>query len=169
MHQIPQWVYIVFTAVTAVGVLMQALVLLGMLVALKGALTRLDQVSKLAEQHLIPTLATGRKLLDDVAPQLKVAADNLLDVSRTLRHQSGEVSSTLDALRRKTEVQAERVDEMVTGTLNSIAHATAAVQRTVAAPVRKVEAVLNGLRAGFDVLRSKEPEAHASADGDHFV
>lgn len=169
MHQIPQWVYIVFTAVTALGVLMQALVLLGMLLALKGALSRLNEVSKLAELHVVPTLAAGRKLLDDVTPQLKVAAENVLEVSQTLRRQSAEVSGTVDALRRKTEVQAERVDEMVTGTLNSIAHATAVVQRVVAVPVRQVEAVLNGLRAGFDVLRSKEPEAHASADGDHFV
>jgi hypothetical protein len=32
-----------------------------------------------------------------------------------------------------------------------------------------LNAVLNGLRVGFDVLRSKEREAHAAADGDHFV
>ena len=50
MHQeIPQWVYIVFTAVTAAGVLMQALVLLGMLFALKSALRRVDEVTKKAE------------------------------------------------------------------------------------------------------------------------
>jgi hypothetical protein len=66
-------------------------------------------------------------------------------------------------------VQADRVDEMVTGTLNSVANATEAVQKAVSGPVRQVGAVLNGLRAGLDVLRNKGRDAHASPDGDHFV
>jgi len=73
-------------------------------------------------------------------------------------------------LLKKTEAQAERIDEMVTGTLNSIAHATATVQRTVAAPIRQASALFNGLRASFDVFRgSREPAAHSAADGDQFV
>jgi hypothetical protein len=79
------------------------------------------------------------------------------------------VAAAVDDLLKKAAVQADRVDEMVTGTLNSVAHATATMQKAVSGPVRQVGAVLNGLRAGFDVLRSKEREVHASADGDHFV
>lgn len=169
MHQIPQWIYITFTAVTAVGVLMQALVLLGMLLALKGALGRLDHVSKLAEEHVIPTLGAARHLLEDVSPKLKVAADNVVETTRMLRQQSVHVNETVDDLLKKTEAQAERVDEIMTGTLNSVVHATATLQRAVSAPVRQVGALLNGLRAGLDVLRSREPEVHAAADGDHFV
>ncbi|MGB6132204.1 MAG: hypothetical protein WCC14_19000 [Acidobacteriaceae bacterium] len=170
MHEIPQWVYILFTAVTAFGVLLQAAVLLGMLIALKGALGRLDQVSKLAEEHVIPTLQSARKLLEDVSPKLKTAAQNMMQVSETLRSQSGHVSVAVDDLLKKTEAQAERIDEMVTGTLNSIAHATATVQRTVAAPIRQASALFNGLRASFDVFRgSREPVAHSAADGDQFV
>jgi methyl-accepting chemotaxis protein len=153
-HDIPVWVYITFTAVTAVGVLMQALVLLGMLFALKGALGRVNEVS----------------------PKLKVAAQNALEVSQTLkevsqtvRTESTHVASAVDDLLKKASVQADRVDEMVTGTLNSVANATEAVQKAVSGPVRQVGAVLNGLRAGLDVLRNKGRDAHASPDGDHFV
>lgn len=177
------WIYITFTAVTAAGVLLQAIVLLLMFVALRGALGRLNQVSKLAEEHVIPAMASARKLIDDITPQVKTVAvnaaevsqhaaaisENAAAVSKTLREQTEEMSATVSDLRQKTEVQAERVDEMVTGTLDTLAHATAVVQRAVSGPVRQVGAVLNGLRAGFDVLRSREPEAHASADGDHFV
>jgi hypothetical protein len=168
-HEIPQWVYIVFTAVTAAGVLMQALVLLGMLFALKGALRRVDEVSKKAEENVLPLLATSRSLLEEVSPKLKVAAQNVLEVSQTLRVESKRAAGTVDDLLKKAMVQTDRVDEMVTATLNSVAHATATVQRAVSGPVRQVGAVLNGLRAGFDVLRNKEREAHAAADGDHFV
>lgn len=170
MHQIPQWVYILFTAVTAVGVLLQAFVLLGMLIALKGALGRLDQVSKLAEEHVIPTLQSARKLLEEVSPKLKTAAQNMMQVSETLRNQSGHVSEAVDDLLKKTEAQAERIDEMVTGTLNSIAHATAAVQRTVGAPIRQASAIFSGLRASFDVFRGgRERVTHSAVDGDQFI
>jgi hypothetical protein len=170
MHQeIPQWVYIVFTAVTAAGVLMQALVLLGMLFALKSALRRVDEVTKKAEEHLLPTLEATRRLLEEVSPKLKVAAQNVLEVSQTLRVESKRTAGAVDDLLKKATAQTERLDEMVTGTLNTIAHATATVHRAVVGPVRQVGAVLNGLRAGFDVLRNKEREEHAAADGDHFV
>jgi hypothetical protein len=175
-HDIPTWVYILFTAVTALGVMMQALVLLGMLFALKGALGRLNEVSKKAEENVLPLLATSRSLLEEISPKLKVAAQNALEVSQTAREvsltvktESQNVAAAVDDLLKKTAVQADRVDEMVTGTLNSVAHATATMQKAVSGPVRQVSAVLNGLRAGFDVLRSKEREVHASADGDHFV
>jgi hypothetical protein len=168
-HDIPAWVYIVFTAVTAAGVLMQALVLLGMLIALKKALRRMDEVSKVAEQHALPALESTRTLLEEISPKVKVTAQNLMEVSQTMCVESRNVAAALDDLLKKAAVQADRLDEMVTGTLNSVAQATVAVQRAVAAPVRQVGAVLNGLRAGFDVLRNKEREAHAAADGDHFV
>ena len=175
-HDIPTWVYILFTAVTALGVMLQALVLLLMFFALKGALGRLNEVSKKAEENVIPLLATSRSLLEEVSPKLKVAAQNALEVSQTAREvsltlktESQNVAAAVDDLLKKAAVQADRVDEMVTGTLNSVAHATATVQKAVSGPVRQVGAVLNGLRAGFDVLRSKEREVHASADGDHFV
>ena len=111
---------------------MQALVLLGMLLAVKGALRRLNEVTKKAEENALPLLATSRSLLEEVSPKLKVAAQNALEVSQTLkevsqtvRTESTHVASAVDDLLKKASVQADRVDEMVTGTLNSVANATA--------------------------------------------
>lgn len=169
MHDVPSWVYILFTAVTALGVMIQAMVLLGMLLAMKAAMGRLEQVSKMAEEHVVPMLASSKKTLEEVTPKLKMAAQNVLEASNALRFQSAHVNDTVDELLKKAESQAERVDEMLTGTLNSISHATAAMQRAVISPVRQMGAMFNGLRAGFDVFRRRERESHAAADGDHFV
>ncbi|HTW46698.1 MAG TPA: hypothetical protein VMD92_02050 [Acidobacteriaceae bacterium] len=189
-HQIPEWIFIAFIAITAIGVLLQAIAMLGILFALKGALKQVKEVSMTAELHVLPAVATAKRLLDEVSPKVKIAAENAVTLSQkaieisqrasvasehvaavteTLREQSVQVSETLGDLLKKTEVQAERVDEMVTGTLDSIAHATATWQRTFAGPLRQVTAVFNGLRAGFGVLRGREREVHVAADGDHFV
>jgi predicted component of type VI protein secretion system len=163
------WVYILFTALVAVAMLIQAGVLLGILIAMKTSLKRIEKIAAMAEEHAIPALTTAKNLLDSVSPQLKAAADNVAAASETLRTQADHVNDTLDVVLRRTEAQAERVDEMITGTLNTVADATAAVQRTVNGPVRQISALLNGIRAGLDVLRGRERQAHAAADGDHFV
>jgi hypothetical protein len=179
-HEIPTWIYVVISGVTAGAVLLQAVVLVGMLFALKGALGRLNEVTKKAEESVLPTVESARRLLEDVSPKLKVAAQNALEVSQTakevslrVRAESAKMAGALDDLLEKAAVQADRVDEMVTGTLNSVAHATATVQKAVSGPARQVSAVLSGLQAGFRTLRGKErasePEVHAGADNDHFV
>ena len=175
-HNIPEWLYIAFTAVTALGVILQAGALLGMLFALKGALKRVNEVTVKAEEIAVPAFESTRDLLKDVSPKLKVAAQNLLEVSQTakevsntVRAESTQMAVALNDVLARASVQVDRVDEMVTGTLSSVAHATSTLQRAVSGPARPVGALLSGLRAGFDVLRKKENGVHAAADGDHFV
>jgi hypothetical protein len=60
----------------------------------------------------------------------------------------------------RTHQQAARVDHIVSSTLNGIGHATAAVQEGIAAPIRHLSGVLDGLRAGFGSLRRKRPHAN---------
>jgi hypothetical protein len=189
-HQIPEWVYIAFIAATMVGVLLQAGAMLGILFAIRSAMKQAKEATMMAELHVLPAMASAKRLIDEVGPKVKVAAENTVTLSQKaieisqraseasqhvvvvtekLREQSAQVSETLGEILKKTEAQAERVDEMVTGTLDSIAHATATWQRAFSGPLRHVNGVLNGLRAGIDVLRGREREAHAAADGDHFV
>ena len=170
-QQIPEVVYIIFTAVTAAGVLLQAFVLLGIFLSVRKSMQKLHEFTERAEQQIEPILTTTRHLLEDVSPKLKVATDNLVDVSHTLRHQANHVSAVVDDIVDKTHAQAARVDDIVTGTLRTVVHASTVVQGAVAAPLRQAVGVFQGLRAGFDVLRrkDKEPVMYAAEDGDHFV
>jgi len=164
------------TSVTAVGVLLQAAFLGGMLFALKKALSRLDDVSKMAEEQIVPTMGMARKLLEEEGPKIKTAIKevaetcaNVKAITHKARTITAEAGTAVEDLLVKTETQAARVDEMLTGTLDSIAQATATLQRYVGTPSRQIGALMNGLRAGFDVLRSRGREAHVAADGEHFV
>lgn len=176
MHDLPPWLFGIFTAVSAFGVLLQALVLLSIFLALRRTLKRADELTRVAEEHIVPTMAMARKLLEEETPKIKVAIQNTVELTQSLRtvseaaeEKSAEVSAAVDDLLKMTEMQAARVDEMLTGTLDSIAQATATLQRYVGGPARRISGLMNGLRAGFDVLRNRDHEAHAAADGDHFV
>jgi methyl-accepting chemotaxis protein len=201
MVQVPEWAVVLFVVATLIGIILQAGVLLGLLLAARAAMKRVDQVTEMAQQHVVPLLVTARRMaeenspnvktiianvkettdnvtvaakkhveptfasvrriVDENSPNVKVIVGNVtetshkvVDIAQKLKDESSHIGETLDALLKKTEHQADRVDEMVTGTLNTISHATATLQRAVTVPVRQVGAMINGIRAGFGKLRN---------------
>lgn len=206
MVQVPEWAVVIFIVATLVGIILQAAVLLGMLMAARAAMKRVNQVTELAQEHAVPLLRTARRMLeensdnvktivgkvkdttttvadaaskhveptmatirrtvDENSPRVKIIIDNVAEMTETIKSESSHVGETLDALLRKTEHQADRVDEMVSGTLNSISHATATLQKAVVLPVRQVGAVVNGLRAGLGTLFRQNN--HNNHNHDHY-
>ncbi len=164
-----QLIYMIFTAVTALGVLLQAAVLLGIFLAVRKAATRVTDIAEESRTTLLPILATSRRVLEDVSPKIKVISDNLVQTTNMLRSQAAHVDDAVGDIVDKSRAQADRVDEMVSGTLNTIEHATEAIQHSISVPIRQIVGVLNGLRAGFDVLRKRQPADHVTEDSDLFV
>jgi hypothetical protein len=86
-----------------------------------------------------------------------------------LRSQAEHINKTVAHVADIAQAQAERVDVMATTVLDGVTHATAAVQHGIATPLKQVSGVLNGLRAGLDVLRKKDRPTHVEGDGGNFV
>ncbi|HEX3436233.1 MAG TPA: hypothetical protein VHT24_05640 [Pseudacidobacterium sp.] len=167
--QIPQVMFFIFTFVISVGVLIQAFVLLAMFLAVKKTAQETRELSSQLKQHLVPAISIARNLIEDVSPKVKVATSNLVQTTETLRSQAENINKTVKGVTGMAQAQAERVDEMATAVLNGVTEATAAVQHGIAAPLRQVAGVLNGLRAGYDVLRKKERPMHVEEGGGNFV
>jgi hypothetical protein len=66
----------------------------------------------------------------------------------------------------RAQAQAARVDGMVKGTLDQVTYAVHAVEAGIAAPVRQMSGILNGIRAGVEVLRKKTPSENLSQEED---
>jgi methyl-accepting chemotaxis protein len=155
MHNLPPIYYIIFTAVTALGVLLQAFVLLAIFFAVRKAAEKLHKVT----DEALPAIASTKSLLEDISPKLKVAVSNLTEVSHTLRHQANHLDETVETLLNKTNAQVKRVDAMVTGAFDAMDHASKVVEGVVAAPARRVSGVIQGLKAGVEVFLAKKPAA----------
>ena len=70
---------------------------------------------------------------------------------------------------RANDLLNDRNRASIAGTLNGVVHATASLQEGLAAPLRQIHGVLNGIRAGIDVLRQKGRSTHVAEDEDLFV
>lgn len=155
--QLPTIYYIIFSVATAAGVLLQAAVLLGMFITIRKALQKMQDTTDELKVHVVPAAAAARRLIEDVSPKLKIASSNLVEASHSLRHQANHINATVDDVLNRTSAHVAHVDEMVGAIFTSVNHASAALQHAVAAPYKQFSGIVAGVKAGFSVLRRKEP------------
>lgn len=161
--------YFIFIAATAVGVLIQAGVLLGLFLAFLKLYSKLETILTHVTDHALPLIASSKVVLEEISPKLKVISDNLIDVSETLKHESKNVKVSVDEVLEKTRAQTARVDEMVSGTLDGLSHASAAIQHGVEVPLRHLNGVVSGIRAGVETLLGGRRRPSPRAAEDDFV
>jgi hypothetical protein len=159
----------IFTAITSIGILIQAFVLIGVYFGARKAMVQVSKLVEDAREHVLPILVTSRGVAEDLSPKIKVMATNITEVTNSVRSQSAHINSAVHDVVDRSHKQAARVDEMVTGTLDGINAATASVKEGIAAPVRQVNGFFNGLRAALDVLLQRERAHHSKADSDLFI
>lgn len=123
----------------------------------------LDHYDKEIGPNLVPMVKSARSLVDSLAPKLKHVTENLVEVSDILRSETQHITVSVSDMVERTHQQAARVDNIVSTTLNGIGHATAAVQEGIAAPIRHLNGVLEGLRAGFGAFRRKRPHSNGAS------
>jgi methyl-accepting chemotaxis protein len=167
MHDELSGVLLALTIVIGVGVLTFIVVLAVLATALLRARKR---VRKMVEQyetsiapHIGPMVSSARALVEDLSPKLKHITQNVVEVSDILRGEAQHITVSVSDVVERTHQQAARVDHIVSSTLNGIGHATAAVQEGIAAPIRHLTGVLEGLRAGLGSLRRRRPHPNGSS------
>jgi hypothetical protein len=168
MDKSSQDLLVIFIAIAAISILLQA----GFTVAMAiGALKARKKIMALVDDvrlHAMPVIMSSREVLQDVTPKIKTITENLTATSTTLRAKAEQIGSVVGDVTSKAHVQATRVDGMVKSTLDHLTLAVQALEHGVAVPVRQVNGILNGLRAGVDVMRRKTPD-HREAEEDLFV
>lgn len=165
-------VFLVFTGVVTFAVVLQVIILLALLVAGKAAQRKaLEQVEQLRGE-MRPILSGVAQLMEsvhDITPRLRATVANVHIASERLRDQVDHIDSVVGDVTGKTHRQVSRIDNMVTDTLDAIAHGTRVVQDNVMAPLRQVGGWMSAIRAGMDILRpgDRRPRrSHSRSDED---
>lgn len=164
-----QTLLIVFIAVVAVSLLLQAISVVAISIGARKAQKKVMALTDDFRLHALPVIIASRETIHDLTPKLKIITDNLLATSHTLRAKTEQVGGLVGNVTDRAQAQATRVDGMVKGTLDHITLAVQAIENGIAVPVRQVNGILNGLRAGVDVMRKKDPADHLDPEDDLFV
>jgi methyl-accepting chemotaxis protein len=142
----------IFVGLAALALLVQAVALV--IMAIAAAKARKDGL-KLVEEfraNVMPLVTSTQELIRDSSPKVKVITENIVEASHIIRSKAREFDVTASDLNSKTRAQAARVDGMVTSVLDTTAEIKDSIQRGIKIPVREVTGLVNGLKAGLDVL-----------------
>ena len=158
-------VLVIFTAVTAFSLLLQACCLLVMAIVVRKSMKKVQAIAEEAKGKALPVIASAQTLLDDISPKLKTATSELSDLSQKVRHQAQNVNQTMDNALVKANAQIHRVDEILTATINAVDHASRTVEDALASPTRRISGIIHGVRVGLGVFLGKQQEAREPLSG----
>src|ERR1700722_14786827 len=142
----------IFVGMVAFAMVVQAIVVIVTAIGAFKASKRALAIAEEVHTKLGPILDTTHNVIHDSAPKVKIITENLVETSHVVRAKAAEFDVTASELNAKTRAQAARVDGMVTSVLNTTADISDSLQRAVKVPVREFAGLVNGFKAGLDVL-----------------
>lgn len=156
---------IVFIALTALAMLMQAVILLAMFLSLRKAARSLNEQIDELRSSVMPVVENTRDLLANmlelfarVGPRIEAVSSDLAEVTDSLRRQSTLFQSSAQEILDRVRGQASRIDGMFSTVLDGVEKAGVFVADVVSRPVRQISAVLASVRAVVESLRTPPAE-----------
>ena len=160
-------VELILIAVTAAAVLLQAFVLLAMYLGLKKSSAALLEKIEDLKSSINPFVDDAKGFLDNAKVSWNASGPKWTEAPPTsrilragLRVQAAEMEASAAEVHEFVRKQTGRIDEMLSGLLNSVDRATTYVVDVVSGPVRQVSGVLASIRAIVESLRRPIPKPH---------
>ena len=141
-----------FVGLVAIAMAVQAVAVIVLAIGLGKASKRALEIADEMRTKIGPLLETTQNVFHDAAPKVKIITENLVETTHMVRSRAQEFDATASELNIKARAQANRVDGMVTSVLNTTAEISETLQRAVKVPVREFTGIVNGFKAGVDVL-----------------
>ena len=142
----------VFIAVTAAAVLLQAGILTALYLAVRKSSARMEAVALELKTKAVPTLESAQAMLTELRPRLTVIADNLMETTISVRSQMERMDATVSDAVDRARLQVIRADELLSRTLDRVEETSDMVHKTVVSPVRQFSGLIQGVTAGVEFL-----------------
>lgn len=142
----------VFVALTAIAILLQAGLLLGMYLTMRKSSERMEALAAEVKSKVLPTLEQVQEVLTEVRPKMTTIVANAEHATTVLRGQLERIDATVNDVVDRARLQIIRGDEMLTRTLDRVEQTTEVVQKTVVSPVRQISGLMQGITVGVEYL-----------------
>jgi uncharacterized protein YoxC len=146
-----------FVIVAAVAIVLQMVILFAMYRAMRQTSQRLEGIAGRLENQTSPLLITAQTILDDARPKIAEITSNVAESTAVLRANVAHVGEATSEILERARLQAERLDEFVTHTVDKIETTTEVVQYSVLTPIRRVHAIIQAISAGMGAFRASRP------------
>jgi len=155
----------IFVAVAAVALIIQMGTLIALYKAMNNASSRVERAILRLEERSAPVLATAQTILVDAQPKISEITTNLAEASAMLRIHVAEIGDATGEIVERARLQAVRLDELVSVTVERIEDTAEFVQHTVVKPIRRIQAILQAVQAGIGFLRRSHSGGKSAVNG----
>jgi hypothetical protein len=143
-----------FVIVTALAVVLQAVVLIALFLQLRRTAARVEQTVTELNARLSPILSRVQLLVEDVSPRISGIVADASELTRLARGQAQKVDRILTETLERLRLQLIHVDQILTGTMEAVEEAGSRLRQTVWGPVVKATALVRGIQTGLEFFRS---------------
>ena len=153
-----------FVALTALAVITQAGVLVGIYVMSKRLSDQIERFMRETREMIVP--------MKSITENLKTASANLVEIGLSAREQFRRVEAMVMDTGDALHVQLDRFDRVSQNVVDRVNETAEIVQDSVVRPVREIAALAKGFTRGFETFlfrRSRSTVDQARQDEELFI
>lgn len=155
---------VVFVTVTAVAVVMQMLILLGIYLSFKQTSEKLTRIATDLHARMTPILSRLQVFTEETQPRIASMIADASDVVHLARGQAQRIDRVFTEAMDRLRAQLIHVDQILSGTLEAVEDAGSRLRRTIWEPVQQASALIRGIQAGLDFFRAKRRPTQGSEE-----
>jgi hypothetical protein len=157
------WI-VLSSVVTAIALVVQIIILTALFFEVRKTTEKVNQLTSDLQTRIGPILTRVQILLDDTQPKISSMVSDAAHIVYLARGQAQKVDRVFTDAADRLRGQLVHLDRILTGTLETLEDAGAQFKRGLWRPVQKASALIQGIKVGIDLLRSRRAARPASPD-----
>jgi hypothetical protein len=148
----------------AVTLVLQVGILCALFVTTRRTMQKLDKTVTDLNDRAGPILTRVQILLDDTQPKISAMVSDAAHIVYLARGQAQKADRVLTDAADRFRGQLLHLDRILTGTMEAVEDAGAQFKSNFWRPVQKASALVQGIKVGLDLLRSRRAPATRRGD-----
>jgi hypothetical protein len=146
---------ILFIVVAMAALIVQAVILTALFFEVRRTTENVNRLSADLQSRVGPILTRVQILLDDTQPKLSSMVNDASHIVYLARGQAQKIDRVFTDAADRLRGQLMHADRILTGTLEAVEDAGAKFSHSFWRPVQKASALVQGIKVGLDLLRSR--------------
>jgi hypothetical protein len=146
---------VLFIVVAMVALVVQVVVLTALFFEVRRTTENVNRLSGDLQSRIGPILTRLQILLDDTQPKISSMVNDASHIVYLARGQAQKIDRVFTDAADRLRGQLMHADRILTGTLEALEDAGAKFSHSFWRPVQKASALVQGIKVGLDLLRSR--------------
>ena len=144
-----------FSIIAAIALVVQVVVLTALFFELRRTTENMNRLVGELHSRVGPILTRVQILLDDTQPRISSMVNDASHIVYLARGQAQKIDRVFTDAADRLRGQLVHADRILTGTLEAVEDAGAKFKHSFWRPVQKASALVQGIKVGLDLLRSR--------------